>query len=42
MSIYRLYTKVLEQVINYKRQCHPNVPEWYETKRKTTHVVFWS
>lgn len=34
---------VQNQISHYKRTaCKPNVPQWYETKRKTTHVVFWS
>lgn len=33
---------VLLQIAQYRRNCRPNVPEWYETRRKTTHVVFWA
>lgn len=42
MNWYRLYSRVLLQVQQFRRNCHPNVPEWYETRRKTTMVVFWS
>ena len=31
------------QVAHYLRtQRHPELPEWYETRRKTTLVVFWA
>ena len=26
----------------YRTAFHPNRPEWYETQRRTTMVVFWS
>ena len=42
MSWYRYFSRVLLQIQQYKRNCHPTVPEWYETHRKTTMVVFWS
>lgn len=32
---------VFMQILQYRKHCHPNVPEWYETRRKTTHVIFW-
>lgn len=38
MRAWRLYSL---QRAQFERNCHPNVPEWYETKRKTTHVIFW-
>ena len=34
---------VMLQIGHYKRSaCRPNVPEWFETQRKTTHVIFWN
>lgn len=38
----RTLVLVLLQIGQYHRNCRPNVPEWYETRRKTTHVVFWA
>jgi hypothetical protein len=30
------------QIAHYLRtQSHPSLPAWYETRRKTTHVIFW-
>lgn len=39
-----MYTELLVwfQIQHYRR-CAARFPlEWYETRRKTTHVVFWS
>jgi hypothetical protein len=41
-STLRYHHMVLMQVQQFHRNCKPNVPEWYETRRKTTHVIFWS
>lgn len=38
----KAYQLACLQVAHYLRtQRHPNLPEWYETRRKTTMVVFW-
>jgi hypothetical protein len=33
---------VNQQVNQWRKHCSPNVPEYYEVMRKTTHVIFWS
>lgn len=39
----RIWQLVRAQVTHYLRtQRHPTLPEWYETSRKTTMVVFWA
>lgn len=47
MNILDIWGKALRlarvQIDHYYRtQRHPNIPAWYETQRKTTHVIFWS
>jgi hypothetical protein len=38
----RLFNRVFLQIQHYLRtQAHPVLPEWYETRRKTTMVIFW-
>lgn len=31
----------MDHYLNTQWLMHPGFPEWYETKRKTTHVIFW-
>ncbi len=39
----RNHSLALNQIAHFlKTGCRPNVPQWYETQRKTTRVVFWS
>lgn len=39
----RVLILALLQIAHFRRRnCSPGVPEWYETRRKTTHVVFWA
>lgn len=43
MNWYRLYGRVRLQIEHYLRtQRGAGLPQWYETQRKTTMVVFWS
>lgn len=43
MRPYLSLRLIRAQIWHYKTTaCNPNVPEWYETRRKTTHVIFWS
>lgn len=36
------FSMVMLQIWQWRRNCHPSPPLWYETIRKTTHVIFWS
>lgn len=38
----RTLSLVFLQIQQFRKNCSPNVPEWYETRRKTTMVVFWA
>lgn len=40
-QLERIRHIVSMQVRQFNKNCSPNVPEWYETKRKTTHIIFW-
>lgn len=43
MNWYRFHSIVSLQVAHYLRtQRGAGLPEWYETRRKTTMVVFWA
>lgn len=39
---YRAINLARLQIAHFAWACRPNVPEWYETRRKTTQVFFWS
>lgn len=40
---WRCIKQAYLQIANFRlRACKPSTPLWYETQRKTTHVIFWS
>lgn len=30
------------QIEQWYKNSHPDTLQWFETKRKTTHIIFWS